>query len=180
MGRHTGHRRKAKPKQSPRSYLPRRTPPLRSDLLPLSRPPTISCRAIIAAAARARAAARNAASSQPKLASRRRRRCNRALLPASKRAASCAPRAPMRLSNGALLVRLTGGSRTEERRGDTAGRSCRGEGGGMSGAPATERWRKAAARLVRDGARGDGALWRRCGSVQRAGRHDEGCAGLVS
>jgi hypothetical protein len=54
----------------------------------------------------------------------------------------------MRLSNGALLVRLTGGSRTEERRGDTAGRSCRGEGGGMSGAPATERWRKAAARLV--------------------------------
>ena len=34
---------------------------------------------------------------------------------------------------------LTGGSRTEERRGDTAGRSCRGEGGGMSGAPATER-----------------------------------------
>ena len=47
-----------------------------------------------------------------------------------------------------LLVRLTGGSRTEERRGDTAGRSCRGEGGGMSGAPATERWRKAAARLV--------------------------------
>ena len=31
-----------------------------------------------------------------------------------------------------------------------------------------------------DGARGDGALWRRCGSVQRADRHDEGCAALVS
>jgi hypothetical protein len=66
MGRHTGHRRKAKPKQSTRSYLPRRTPPLRSDLLPLSRPPTISCRGIIAAAARARAARRHGGQELPR------------------------------------------------------------------------------------------------------------------
>ena len=66
---------------------------------------------------------------------------------------------------------LTGGSRTEERRGDTAGRSCRGEGGGMSGAPATERWRKAAARLVtaREAMRHSGGAAAACSVLAVAG-----------